>query len=430
LIPIYEESLASFKLRHTQQRRFKPCSETETSVRAIISRLIEAGVENRDSVLKEISESFGQTFASEMLKNNFEVDLATRHAMIATLPQETKRVLDQAAQNITSFAEASMKSFQPTHLIQPEFETGLNYAPVESVLCYVPGGRYPLPSTALMTALTAKVAGVKSIYLTCPKPTAEVLYAAHIADVKTVFCLGGAQAVAGFALGSTRLPAVDMIVGPGNQYVTEAKRQLNGIVGIDMLAGPSEVGIIADAEANPDWVALDLIAQAEHDPEARVYLWTTSLPLALEVQASLQKTLQTLALPSFIEDTLKQSEISIFETISDCVEAANTLAPEHLELLCSSPESLKPRLKHYGALFMGYYTTVPYGDYYAGPNHTLPTARSARFTGSLSPMTFLRAQTWLHADASATILPREVGYFAGLEGLIGHQAASLARLRL
>jgi histidinol dehydrogenase len=271
---------------------------------------------------------------------------------------------------------------------------------------------------------------VPNICIVSPSFCDEVIFAGSLAGVQQFYCMGGAQAVAALAYGTESIEAVDMLVGPGNAYVTEAKKQLLGTIGIDMLAGPSEVAIIADDGANPQWVALDLLAQAEHDPMARAYLLTDSDTLAQAVSDALQHILATKTqLPDYLQ-ALNWGAIFILPTLSDCVTAVNQIAPEHLELLIHNPETYKPQLKHYGALFMGYHTPVPYGDYMAGPNHTLPTGRTARFGGSLSPMIFLRPQSWIHATEASFNLAQDASHFATLEGLCAHALSAAARLNV
>jgi histidinol dehydrogenase len=341
--------------------------------------------------------------------------------LTASLAADVKASLDYAAANIRQFATAIMNAVQPAvALHQAGASMGARFCPVGSVGCYVPGGRYPLPSSALMTAITAQVAGVSQRILVSPRLLPATLYAGLLAGVSTFVEAGGAQALAALAYGTESIPAVAMVVGPGNAAVVEAKRQLLGKIGIDMLAGPSEVVTIADAMANPDWVAVDLLAQAEHDPDARAFLLTDSLPLAQAVQKAITYWHTQLALPAFLLNSLQHSGLVVLPDLSACVEAANQLAPEHLQLMVENPATMVSRLNDYGALFLGYNTSVPYGDYAAGPNHTLPTARSARFSGALSPLTFLRTQTWLHVNTHATQLTQSCEQLAQLEGLTAH----------
>jgi histidinol dehydrogenase len=279
-----------------------------------------------------------------------------------------------------------------------------------------------------MTVTTAKVAGVPEIILVSPRLCDEVIVAGHLAGATAFYQLGGAQAIAALALGTETIQSVDVIAGPGNAYVTEAKRQLQGTVGIDMLAGPSEVGIIADAQANPRWVAMDLLAQAEHDPMARAYLMTDSMVLAEAVQQAMVSLMDEITLPGFLAESIHESAILVLDSLEQCAEVANQMAPEHLQLNIADPPCLRPLLLNYGALFVGYRATVPFGDYMAGPNHTLPTGRTARFCGGLTPLTFLRPQSWIEVPAGGgKRLARETADFAALEGLHGHAAAAKFR---
>lgn len=389
------------------------------SVREIVRQVRYEG----DQALKALAERFGDPHPKKLMLDDPEVKAA-----IDRIPSETKTVLTRAAENIRCFAQAIMDQCRPVSLDRDGFQVGMDYKPVSRVACYVPGGRYPLPSTALMTAMTARVAGVEDIWILSPVLKDEVLYAGSLSGVSGFYQLGGAQAVAAVAFGTASIDPVDMIVGPGNAYVTEAKRQLQGIIGIDMLAGPSEVAIIADNGANPHWLALDMLAQAEHDPNARAYLFTNSSDLAHQVKDWIERLKQDMALPEFLRESMDHSAIYVFPSLEHCVDASNVLAPEHLELQVSDPVALKSKLTHYGALFMGYAATVPFGDYMAGPNHTLPTGRTARFAGGLTPLTFLRPQSWIKPGSAITSLAEDTYQFATLEGLVAHAQAAKARL--
>lgn len=348
-------------------------------------------------------------------------------AAVMRLDPGSKKTLDIAAGRIREFGQAVVDSLKRVEVDCGDFQTGIEYRPVRRVACYVPAGRYPLPSTALMTAATAAVAGVQQIVIVSPKLSDEIIYAGTIAGACQFYQIGGAQAVAAMAFGTETIEPVDMIVGPGNAYVTEAKRQLQGIVGIDMLAGPSEICVIADQKANPDWLSLDLLSQAEHDPDSRAYLLTSSPELGKKVAEQIAIDVERLSLPDFLRESLPSSAILILASMDDCCEAADRIAPEHLLLAVENPDSLKEKLTSYGALFMGYGCTVAFGDYMAGPNHTLPTNRSARFQGCLSPLTFLRAQSWIKVKTQAPGLAAETAHFARLEGLCAHAAAAMAR---
>lgn len=418
-IPIYQGLEADDQLARIN---WLQSSENRTIEQAV-TKIIEQVKTNGDLAIRELGERFGDTIPDSFLLSTDEIQAA-----VGRISPATKQLLQTAADNIRVFAQAVIQAAQPVNLNRGTFEVGLDWKPVERVACYVPGGRYPLPSTALMTAITAQVAGVPELCIVSPSFCDEVIFAGTLAGVTRFYRMGGAQAVAALAYGTESIEPVDMLVGPGNAYVTEAKKQLLGVIGIDMLAGPSEVAIIADADANPHWVALDLLAQAEHDPLARAYLLTDSESMA---QAVCQELQHVLSKEQSLPDYLKQSDwgaVFVLPTLADCIEAVNQIAPEHLELLVHDPDLYKPQLKHYGALFMGYHTPVPYGDYMAGPNHTLPTGRTARFGGCLSPMIFLRPQSWIKASSASNNLPQDASHFATLEGLRAHALSAAARL--
>jgi histidinol dehydrogenase len=418
-IPIYQGLEADDQLARIN---WLQSTENRTIEQAVV-KIIEQVKTNGDLAIRELGERFGDTVPESFLLSPDEIQAALNR-----ISPDTKQLLQTAAENIRIFAEAVIQAAKPVNLNRGTFHVGLDWKPVERVACYVPGGRYPLPSTALMTAITAQVAGVPNICIVSPSFCDEVIVAGMLAGVTQFYRMGGAQAVAALAYGTESIEPVDMLVGPGNAYVTEAKKQLLGVIGIDMLAGPSEVAIIADVEANPQWVALDLLAQAEHDPLARAYLLTDSEFLAQAVCKALQHILSQ---ENDLPDYLKQPDwgaVFVLPTLDECIEAVNQIAPEHLELLVHDPETYKPKLKHYGALFMGYHTPVPYGDYMAGPNHTLPTGRTARFGGCLSPMIFLRPQSWIHANETSLNLAQDAAQFARLEGLRAHALSAAARL--
>ena len=420
MISLYQGDAALAQLQNLKIPPQDNQAKVQETVRAILTQVREEG----DQALLRFAEQFGDPVWSGFTLTESQIQEA-----IQSVPEETRQLLQRAARNIRDFSEAAIKSVQPFRLQKEGFSVGMDWRPVERVACYVPGGRYPLPSTALMTAITAQVAGVKEIILLSPDLRPETVYAGTLAGVRHFYCLGGAQAIAAVAYGTQSISAVDMVVGPGNAYVTEAKRQLQGVIGIDMLAGPSEVAIIADSGATADWVAYDLLAQAEHDPNARVYLFTTSPALAEQTRQALQAIIEReTELPDFLRQGTDWARIMVLPSLAQCIDAVNILAPEHLELLVEDPGSIKDSLKHYGALFMGYHTPVPIGDYMAGPNHTLPTARSARFSGALNPLTFLRPQSWIQTSAEARALISDTQRFAQLEGLTAHALSAGSRL--
>lgn len=426
-MPVYKRTSAALDLALLSEqlfgRKVESGEERSKALSSRVSSIIAAVRAGGDQALEQIALE---------LKDRPPRRICLGAAAVAELKERlspsTREVLEAAAGNISRFAAAIMESLKPVSVDYGAYQAGFDFAPVARAACYVPGGRYPLPSTALMTSLTARVAGVKDICIVSPLLCDEVLYAGYLAGVEEFFELGGAQAIAALALGTASIPAADVIVGPGNAYVTEAKRQLFGQVGLDTLAGPSEVVIIADGTARPDWVALDLLAQAEHDPDARVYLFTDDAGLAWAVNKALAASLGDLKLPDFVAGVLAESAIVVLDSLGCCARLSNIVAPEHLELHVCEPDLLKCQLSNYGALFMGCYASVPFGDYMAGPNHTLPTNRAARYSGGLSPLTFLRGQSWLKIPEKAPELAAGTAAFAALEGLVAHRQAALARL--
>ncbi|MGD9683775.1 MAG: histidinol dehydrogenase [Candidatus Obscuribacterales bacterium] len=413
------EDADAFRRSLTERGTVAPeAAGIESSVRAIIELVRKDG----DSALKELASLYGDPEWTSARLSSQEIDTA-----IGRVGPEAKAIIETAASRIRAFAEAITESIAPVRLEYADFQVGIDYRPVRRVACYVPAGRYPLPSTALMTAITAQVAGVEEICIFCPALEPEIVFAGSLAGVTEFYQTGGAQAVAAAALGTGTVRPVDMIVGPGNAYVTEAKRQLQGVVGIDMLAGPSEICAIADDGVDPDWAALDLLSQAEHAPDALAYLLTPSASLASSVAAALSEKVGSLAMPDFIEDSIGRSAIVVLDSLERCCELANLIAPEHLLLLVEKPDDLAPDLDNYGALFKGYGSTVAFGDYMAGPNHTLPTGQTARFQGCLSPLTFLRPQSFVSVPANAPGLAGETAAFAAIEGLVAHREASAAR---
>ncbi|MGE0487642.1 MAG: histidinol dehydrogenase [Vulcanimicrobiota bacterium] len=408
MIPILTEAAAHEWVGRLHLRDDSTVSE---QVSAILERVRTGG----DQAVASIASALGDP-APRVVST--EVELET----------DVRALLERAAGRLRTYNQAVMAALGSVRVEDHEVIAGMDFRPVERVACYVPGGRHPLPSTALMTGLAARAAGVPHIALVCPSPHPAVLYAAHLVGAERVYLMGGAQAVAAVAFGTETIERVDMVVGPGNAYVTEAKRQLQGVIGIDMLAGPSEVVILADEGANPEWVALDLLAQAEHDPNSRVALVTWDEALAIKVKAAIDAALGSGDYPPFLASSLALSALLVFEQRSTCLEVVNRIAPEHLQLAVADPSEFRTQLRHYGGLFLGYQATVPFGDYLAGPNHTLPTGGTARFSGGLSPLTFLRPQGWMQTIDSPTLLAADTASFAELEGLRGHARAARARL--
>ncbi len=346
--------------------------------------------------------------------------------------------IEIAAQNIRHFAEKQKSTIQalPETEIYPGVKLGHRIVPMDACTCYVPGGNYPLFSTALMLVIPASVAGVKRITACSPaqRSTGEIapetLVALDIAGVHDIYRVGGAHAIAGFTYGTESLPKVDIIVGPGNQYVTEAKRQCYGEVGIDFIAGPSEVMVIADESADPQIIAADLLGQSEHDLLAKGILVTTSESLGktvIEAVDSQLKTLQTAEIARQSWQTF--GEVIVVDSLEEAVDMANQLAPEHLEIAINDPTLIQNDLHNYGSLFVGEYSAEVFGDYISGTNHTLPTLKAARYTGGVYVGTFLKTLTFqsLSEDAVRALGPH-ASLMAKSEGLYAHANAVEVRL--
>ena len=355
------------------------------------------------------------------------------------LDPEDRRVLERAADRIRSFALAQRASITDLELPSPIGGTmGHRIAPVDRAGCYAPGGRYPLPSSVLMTVITARAAGVREVWVASPRPTDATLAAAAIAGADGIIAVGGAQAIAAFACGTAPIPRCDAIVGPGNRFVTAAKQLVAGRVAIDMLAGPSELLIIADETADPAIIAADLLAQAEHDPDAIPMLITTDASLAARVDAELTLQLQTLPTAAIARASLANGFACVVNSIDDAIRAADNIAPEHLEIITSDPAATADRCSSYGAIFIGSAAAEVFGDYGVGPNHTLPTGGTARAFAGLSVFTFLSARTFLRSDRRTadrnltapltTPCIAEFARFARLEGLEAHARAAERRI--
>jgi histidinol dehydrogenase/sulfopropanediol 3-dehydrogenase len=350
---------------------------------------------------------------------------------------ETVRSLEFAAEQLRAFAAKQLDCFSTLRYESlPGITLGHRLIPVASVGAYVPAGRYPLPSTALHSVIPAKVAGVGHV-AACSPPSRDhggihpaVLVALDIAGVDQVFCMGGAQAVAAFAFGTESVPAVSMVVGPGNKFVTEAKRQVSGSVGIDLLAGPSEVLIIADDSPDPRWVAVDLLAQCEHDPDSVPWLVTTSADLAQAVLDAVPAECETLGTGAMALQTWKDhGRVVLVDSLQEAAEIADEFAPEHLQVMTRTDDAVVELLSNYGSLFVGPYAPVAYGDYVSGTNHTLPTMHSAKFMNGLWVGTFLKALSiqQLTAEGSAQ-LAEHCALIAGVEGLLAHQRSAELRM--
>lgn len=347
----------------------------------------------------------------------------------ASLDRELRDALDGAAQRIEAFARAQREALSDVRLDADELELGHRVMPMERVGIYVPAGRHPLPSSLLMGAIPARVAGVRERIVCTPRADTVVLAAAHVARVDALFEAGGAQAIAAMAYGTQSVPRVDLIVGPGNAYVTAAKRAVFGICGIDALAGPSEIVVVASSDANAALVAADLLAQAEHDDDARAVLITDDRAFASQVASQVERQLETLATAETARESLSRHGGYVICALSDAPYLCNRLAPEHLALHGARAEALDAQMRAYGTIFIGDGAAEVLGDYGSGPNHVLPTGGTARFSSGLSVMTFLTLRTYERSRGKSNRrIASDAATLAQAEGLAAHRAAALARL--
>jgi histidinol dehydrogenase len=364
----------------------------------------------------------------DLRKEGFTVSAEeVRHARREVAPGFV-RALRVAAKNIRAVARRQLpREWQAAN--NTGVKVGQIIRPLERVACYVPAGRFPLPSTVLMSVIPAQVAGVPEVIITSPRPAPAVLVAADILGVKRIFRLGGAQAVAAFAFGTQSVPRADKIVGPGNRYVAAAKKLLAGECGIDFVAGPSELVVIG-SRGNPRWIAADLVAQAEHDSDAVAILITPSRRLALQVQASVEEILAELRLPVAEKALVRQGAIILTQDLAEAAALANRLAPEHLTLL-DGASGLLERIRSAGSIFLGGYSPVAAGDYASGTNHILPTGGAARLRGGLSAADFVKAISVQQLSRRGLArLRRAIVTLANTEGLRAHAYSVETRFRL
>jgi len=357
------------------------------------------------------------------------LDRAELKAAFESLPAEQQAVLTRTASRIRAFAKAQAASIKSIEVDIEGGKAGQTVEPVRRAGCYAPGGRYPLPSSVLMTACTARAAGVKEVIVASPNPSAVTKAAAFVADADCLLAVGGAHAVGALAYG-IGVKACDIIVGPGNKWVTAAKSIVNGICGIDMLAGPSEVLVIADSSADPEIIAADLLAQAEHDVDARPILVTPEASVITAVNAALARQLAVLPTRDVAVPAVRRGFAVLTDTMDAAVAVSNRIAPEHLEVQTKDANTLSKSLNAYGGLFIGTTAAEVLGDYGAGPNHVLPTSCTAKYTGGLSVHTFQRKNTWMRIDdrAAAQQQINDSVVLARLEGLEGHARAAEKRL--
>lgn len=402
----------------------------DQQMNAKVLDIIEQVRTRKDDALLEYTEKFDHVKLDSLIMSEEEIE-----AVMSKVDASLIADLKEAAENIACYHE---KQLQEGYEIQKEdgVYLGQRVIPLERVGVYVPGGRAAYPSTVLMNVIPAKIAGVKEIVMVTP-PSADgsvdpvIAAAAHIAGVTRICKVGGAQAVAALAYGTQSIPRVDKIVGPGNAYVACAKRLVYGKVDIDMIAGPSEILVIADKGADPEYVAADMISQAEHDPMASSILITDDETLVEKVEEALQRQSDALPRQEIIAQSLSNyGTVMVCDTIEECIEKANAIAPEHLELMVQDARSWLPLVRNAGSVFLGYYTCESIGDYFGGCNHVLPTNGTARFASALSCDSFIKKSSYLHYSKEA--LQRDGGKIMNIahhESLDGHANAVKVRMK-
>lgn len=389
----------------------------------VAADIVESVRNGGEAALRAHSEEFGDIDTGKSLT----VDRDDLRSAFEGLESASRDLLVRAHGRIEAFARAQREGLSDLTISIDGGQAGYRWIPVGSVGAYAPGGRYPLPSSVLMTVTPARVAGVTSVWVASPRPSELTLAAAWVAGADGLLRVGGAQAIAALAFG-TVTPTCDLIVGPGNKWVTAAKKYLFGEVGIDGLAGPSEILVIADESADPDLVAADLLAQAEHDVDAIPILVTTSENLADRVDERLTSQLADLPTADVARPALRNGVCVIVESLTRAAGVSDLLAPEHLALHVDDPRALAMQVRNYGSIFVGEMAAEAFADYGAGPNHVLPTGSGARFSGGLSVLTFLKASTWLAIDHPEALV-EDTARLARLEGLEAHARAALGRSR-
>ena len=419
----FAESLQALLNRSHEQ-----IEDVEEVVVDIISNIRQRG----DQALLEYTRQFDRLDVADACE--LEISGSRLQQAIAVISDAQRNALDISISRVRDFHQRqSGKSWSYTD--ETGTLLGQQVTPLDRVGIYVPGGKAAYPSTVVMTAVPAQVAGVGETIMVVPTPDGEqnelVLAAAALAGVDRVFTVGGAQAIAALAYGTETIPAVDKIVGPGNAYVATAKRRVFGKVGIDMVAGPSEIVVLCDTEIDPAWVAMDLFSQAEHDELAQSILVTTSVDLATQVLQAIEELLPTMEREAIIRASLQgQGAVIVAEDLDEAIDVVNRIAPEHLELIVDDPLSVSKKIRHAGAIFMGAYSNEAVGDYCAGPNHTLPTSGTARFSSPLGTYDFQkRSSLIMCTPGSASQLGKTASVIARAESLTAHARSAEYRIK-
>ncbi|MCD7779788.1 MAG: histidinol dehydrogenase [Candidatus Gastranaerophilales bacterium] len=394
--------------------------ENISSVTQIISDVRTKG----DSAVKEYAKKFGDGDIE-----NFKLTKDEINSAIKSIDKETIETIKFAIRNVQEFAQAQLNSIKELEVNINGNILGHKIIPVDSAGCYIPGGNYPLPSSAIMTIVPAKTAGVKRIAAFSPKIKPVTIAAAYLSGADEIYKIGGVQAIAAMAYGTESIKKVNKITGPGNKFVTSAKKQVFGEVGIDFLAGPSEVLIIADETANPDFIAADMLAQCEHDKDARAFLICTSKEFALKVNEKAQEYLKILQTKDIAQISYDKSFAVVVNSLNEAVELSNSKAPEHLELCFKNAENLINKFTNYGSMFIGSYSAEVFGDYVSGTNHTLPTNQVAKYSGGLSVFDYIKIQTYqIIQKQTIKETALNASKLAKEEGLFAHKLAADIRL--
>ncbi len=436
--------MAKVKRLNSQEAGFKeillsslslPLADDQAIDTAVV-KILSAVKEQGDAAVLELTQKFDRLNANSI--SDLEISRQDLEHAYLSLAPEQKNALDIAANRVRAYHE-KQKTEAGCHSWEYEeadgTRLGQKVTPLDRVGIYVPGGKAAYPSSVLMNAIPAKVAGVPEVIMVVPTPDGArnplVLAAAFIAGADRVFTIGGAQAVGALAFGTQSIPSVDKIVGPGNAYVAAAKRRVFGTVGIDMIAGPSEILVICDGTSNPDWVAMDLFSQAEHDEQAQSILLCPDSVFIDQVQASIDRLLSEMPRANVIEASLVNRALLIkVKDMNEACEIANAIAAEHLEICAVEPRLWAEKIRHAGAIFMGNYTSESLGDYCAGPNHVLPTARTARFSSPLGVYDFIKRSSMIEvSEGGAQTLGLVASTLAHGEGLQAHARAAEMRLK-
>ncbi|WP_020166912.1 MULTISPECIES: histidinol dehydrogenase [Methylotenera] len=404
----------------------------DDSIDVVVANILKDVKARGDVAVLEYTNRFDKTNATQLAE--LEISQAELQAALNGLPTEQRAALQAAADRVKSYHEKQvMQSWSYTEADGTLL--GQQVTALDRVGLYVPGGKAAYPSSVLMNAIPAKVAGVQELIMVVPTPNGEknalVLAAAAIAGVDRVFCIGGAQAVGAMAYGTQTVPQVDKIVGPGNAYVAAAKRRVFGVVGIDMVAGPSEILVICDGKTNPDWIAMDLFSQAEHDELAQSILLSPDATFLNAVAASMQKLVETMPRKDIINTSISdRGALILTKDLDEAIAISNYIAPEHLELSVENPLEMSKKIRHAGAIFMGRDTCEALGDYCAGPNHVLPTSRTARFSSPLGVYDFQkRSSLIMVSQDGAQKLGKIASTLAHGEGLTAHARSAEYRLK-